>query len=114
MRHWMAEIALLVSAVNGVADLGEKDRIRHRRVVPLVAAVIDFHAEWLKAAAWCVVAAASSRHRPVVKLLAVDRDGHALGGFVDLNQKVGVGSLAKRQRRKNSGSQRDDEAVDAH
>jgi hypothetical protein len=28
MRHWTAEIALLVSAVNGVADLGKKDRVR--------------------------------------------------------------------------------------
>ena len=114
MRHCVPEIALLVGAVNRVADLGKKDRIGHRRVVPLVTGVVDFHAEWLKVAAWCVVAAASSRHRPVVKLLAVDRDGHALGGFVDLNQKGGVGSLAKRQRGKNSGSQRNDEAVDAH
>lgn len=93
MRHWMAEIALLVSAVNGVADLGEKDRIRHRRVVPLVATVIDFHAEWLKAAARCVVAAASSRYRPVVKVLSVDRDSHALEGFIDSDQKVGTSGL---------------------
>jgi hypothetical protein len=43
--------------VDGVADLGEEDRIRHRRVVPLLAVVVDLHAEGLEAAARCVVAA---------------------------------------------------------
>ena len=76
--------------MNGVADLWWKKSNQHRRVVPLVAGVVDFHAEWLKVAAWCVVAAASRRHRPIVKLLAIDRDGHALGGFFDLNQKGSV------------------------
>src|SRR5262249_40412352 len=61
-----------------------------------------------------VVAVASSRHRPVVKLLAVDRDGHVLGGFVDFNQQFGVSRLAKRQRRDGGGGQLCDEAAYAH
>jgi hypothetical protein len=68
----------------------------------------------LKRAARRVVVASPSRHRPIVKVLAVDRDGHALGGFVHFNQQVGVGGLAKRERRDGGGGQRCDEAVDAH
>ena len=77
--------ALLVGAMDSVAGLGEENRIGHRRIVPLLAVVIDLHAERLKRAARRVVAESSCRHRPVVKLLAIDRDSHALGGFVDLN-----------------------------
>ena len=89
--------------MNGVADLGEKDRIGHRRVVPLVAAVIDFHAEWLKAATGRVVAAPSSRDRPVVKPPTVDRYSHTLGRLVDTDLKVGVSGFAKRQHRDDGG-----------
>jgi hypothetical protein len=28
-----------------------------------------------------------------VKRFAVDRDGHVLGGYLDLNQMIGVGDL---------------------
>src|SRR5262249_13174987 len=114
MRHCTTKIALLVSAVDCIAGLGKKDRIGHRRIVVLVAIVVDLHAEWLKRAARRVVAAPSGRHRPVVKLLAIDRDGHALGGLVDLNQQFGISSLAKRERRDGGGSQRRDEVAYTH
>src|ERR1035437_919557 len=77
VRHRMSEIALLVGAMHGVAGLCEENRIRHRRIVPLLAVVVDVHAEWLKGAARRVVAASPGRHRPVVKLIAVDRYSHA-------------------------------------
>jgi hypothetical protein len=113
-RRGTTKIALLVSAVDGVARLSEKDRIGHRRVVVLVAVVVDLHAEWLKLAARCVVAAPPGRHRPVVKMLAVDRDSHALSRFVHFDEEVGVGGLAKRKHRDGGGSQRRDEAAGTH
>jgi hypothetical protein len=47
-------------------------------------------------------------------VLAVDRDSHALGGFVDIDQKLGVSGLAKRQHRDGGSSQWRNEAVDTH
>jgi hypothetical protein len=44
--------------------------------------------------------------RRSVKVLAIDRDGHALGGFVDLDQEVGVSGLAEREYRDSGGRQR--------
>ena len=76
--------------------------------------VVDLHAEWLERAARRVVAASSGRHRPVVKLLAIDRDGHALGGLVDFNEQFGVSSLAKRERRDGGRAQWCDELAYAH
>src|SRR5262249_44376826 len=114
MRHCTTKIALLISPVDSVSRLSEEDRIGHRRVVVLVAIVVDLHAEWLERAARRVIAAPPGRHRPVVKALAVDRDGHALGGLVDFNQQFGVSGLAKRQRRDGGGSQRRDEMTYAH
>jgi len=39
---------------------------------------------------------------------------HALGGFVDFDQKAGVGGLAKNKHRDDGGGQRRDEAADKH
>jgi len=57
MRHRLTKIALRISAVDSVADLGEEDRIRHWRVVPLVAVVVDLHAERLEGTARRVITA---------------------------------------------------------
>ena len=68
----------------------------------------------LQRAARRVVAASPGRHRPVVKVLAIDCNSHALGGFVDLDQKLSVGGLTKKgQHRDGSGGQRRDETIDA-
>ena len=40
-----------------MADLGEEDRIRHWRIIPLVAVVVDLHAEGLEGTARRVVTA---------------------------------------------------------
>ena len=71
--------------------------------------MVDLHAEWLERATRRVVAAPSGRHQPVVKLLAIYRDGHALGGLVDFNEQFGVSSLAKRKRREGGRGQWCDE-----
>src|SRR5262245_32758339 len=114
MRHCTTKIALLVSAVDSVSRLSEEDRIGHRRVVVLVAIVVDLHAEWLKLAARCVVAASPCCHRPVVKMLAIDRNSHALSRFVHLDEEVGVGGLAERKHRDGGGSQRRNEVARTH
>jgi len=81
---------------DGLGDLREMQ-------VHRLGGVVDLHAERLKRAARRVIAASPGRHRPFVKLLTVDRDGHALGGFVDIDQEVGVGGLAKHQHRNGGG-----------
>jgi hypothetical protein len=63
-----------------------------RRIVPLFAEVVDLHAERLEGAAGRVIARTPRRYRPFIKPLAVDRDGHALGELVDLDQKISIGA----------------------
>src|SRR5665647_3624579 len=51
VRHGTAEIAQLEGAMDGVAGLGEENRVGNRRIVPFLAVMIDFHAEGRKCAA---------------------------------------------------------------
>src|SRR5262249_60755176 len=51
VRHRTAETPLLVGAMNSVAILSEEDRIRHRRIVPFLAEVVDLHTKWPEGAA---------------------------------------------------------------
>src|SRR5262245_55639136 len=114
MRHRVTKIALRISAVDSVADLCEENRIRHWRVVPLVAGVVDLHAERLEVAARRVVAACPGRHRPIIKPRSVDRNGHALSGFIYLYQQVGMDGLAERNKCEGAGDQRGDKTDKMH
>ena len=107
----MAE-AGVVGAVNGVAFLGEKDRVGHRRVVPLLAEMVLFHAERRERAGRRVVPGDAGRHRPGVEVRAVGRDGHLLGALVDLDQQVGMGR--RERQRGGKGNERGSEAADMH
>src|SRR5665647_1844265 len=84
----MAKMTRLVSAMHGDAGLGKKHRIGHRRIVILIAVVVDFHAERLKRPTGCVVAGTPGRYRPLVQLLAVKRDCHTLRRLIDLDQEA--------------------------
>ena len=75
--------------------------------------MVDLHSEWFERAARCVVADRPGRHSQLIKLLAVERDDHSLGGFVDLDQKVGVCGLADHERR-DAGGDPSEETADAH
>ena len=70
-------------AVDGVADLGEEDRVRHRRVVELLGVVVFLHAEGAEGAVRRLVRGIAGGNRPLVALDAVDRDGHQLRVLVD-------------------------------
>ncbi len=85
-------------AVDGVAALGDEDRVRHRRVVPFARVMIFHHAEWLEVAGRRVVAVAAGRYRPGVAVLAVDGDRHFLRRLVDDDHNIGVSSLSQCER----------------
>src|SRR6185437_7491715 len=67
-----------------------------RRVVPFAAEVVLLHAEWFVLPGRRVVALAPGRHRPDVTRIAVDDDGHLLGGLVDLDEQAGARRRAER------------------
>ena len=108
-----AEIAGLEGTVDGVTDLGEEDRIRHRRIVPLPRKVVTFHTEWLEFPRRGIIARSSSRYRPGVAVFAVDRDGHLLRGFVDDDHDIGARGLCERERDERRG-EGENKTVETH
>ena len=64
-------------------DLGEEDRVRHRRVVEFFGIVVLFHAEGAERPVWRLAGGDAGRDRPVVALDAVDGDRHDLRILVD-------------------------------
>src|SRR5579862_8541119 len=90
MGHRDAELALGIGAMDGMADLGEEDRVRHRRVVEFLGVVVFLHAEGPEAAVRRLVRGIAGRNRPLIALGAVDRDGHQLRILVDEDGDVGL------------------------
>src|SRR6266481_1088127 len=90
MRSRGAEPAFGIGAVDRMADLGEEDRVRHRRVVEFLGVVVFLHAEGAEAAVRRLVRRKTGRDRPVVSLGAVDCDGHHLRILVDGDGDVGL------------------------
>ncbi|MHC2429531.1 hypothetical protein ACVIST_006276 [Bradyrhizobium elkanii] len=76
--------------MNRVPDLGEEDRVRHRRVVEFLGIVILFHAEGAEAAVRRFARRDAGRDRPVIARDAVDRDGHLLVVLVDGDIDLGL------------------------
>ena len=111
VRRRRAEPAGGGAAVDGVPPLGEKDRIRHRRIVPLARSVVARHPERPERTGRRCVAAAPGRNRPTPALDTVDRDPHALGRLVDRDDNGGLGRradgcLRRGARRRRSVSER--------
>ena len=89
-------------AVNGVAVQIEEDRMRHRRIVPLLRQMVGVHAVRLERAVRRVVAGPAGRDRPDVARRAVDRDRHALRDLVDVDEesaRTGEANDASARRR---------------
>src|SRR4029079_2588714 len=103
MRRGLAEIANLVGPVDRMADLREKDRVRHRGVVPFAREVILLHAERLVIARRGVIASAARRYRPDVTFLAIDSDRHLLRRLVDDDHDIGVRGLGQCEQCENCG-----------
>ena len=81
--------------MDAVASRGEEDRMRHAGIVPFLRVVHDLHAEGRVGAIRSREAGSSGRHRPAVKQLPIDRDGHALARLVDLDEDIGEGGGAR-------------------
>ena len=92
-----AEPVLEIGAVDRMADLGEEDRVRHRRVVEFLGVVVFLHPEGAEAAARRLVGRNAGGDRPVVALDAVDRDGHLLRILVDGDGDIGLGGAGGEQ-----------------
>src|SRR5258708_28660938 len=75
---------------NGVAYLGEEERVRHRRVVEFLGVVVFLHAEGAEAAVRRLVGGNAGGYRPLIALDAVDRDGHQLRILVDGDGDFGL------------------------
>ena len=105
MRGGRAQTARGAATMNGVASVREEDRVRHRRVVPLLREVVALHPESLELAARRVVAALAGGDRPCIPRLSVDRDGHVLTRLVDgdLNGRAGGGRRKQRARQERGG-----------
>src|SRR5258708_12360719 len=97
MRGGAAEAAYGIGAVNGMADLGEEDRMRHRRVVEFLRKMVFLHPEGAEAAVRRLVGRNAGGDRPVVALDAVDRDGHLLRILVDGDGDIGLGGAGGEQ-----------------
>ncbi len=90
MGRGRAEAAFGVRAVDGVADLGEEDRVRHRRVIEFLGEVVFLHAEGAEAAVRRLARWNAGRNRPLIAHGAVDRDGHQLRILVDGDVDFGL------------------------
>jgi len=88
-----------------LADLGEEDRMRHRRVVEFLGIVILFHAEGTERAARRLARGDAGRHRPVVALDAVDGDGHLLIVLVDGDGDLGLRGAGGEQHEPGEGNE---------
>ena len=98
-----AETADGIRAVDGVTDLGEEDRVRHRRVVEFLGVVILLHAEGAKRAVRRLARRDAGRHRPVIARDAVDGDGHLLIVLVDGDLDLGLrGARAQKHQGRES------------
>src|SRR5438270_2653288 len=81
-----------------MADLGEEDRVRHRRVVEFLGVVVFLHPEGAEAAARRLVGRNAGGDRPVVALDAIDRDGHLLRILVDGDGDIRLRGAGGEQR----------------
>src|SRR5215510_10999385 len=75
-----------------MADLGEEDRMRHRRVVEFLGEVVFLHPEGAERATWRLVGGNSGGDRPAIAHDLVDRDGHLLVILVDGDGDFGLGA----------------------
>src|SRR5918992_305468 len=105
MRGRAAETAHGIGTVDGMADLGEKDRMRHRRVVEFLGVMVLFHPEGAEAAVRSLIGGKTRRHRPAVTLDAVDGDGHLLVVLVDCYGDFGLGGARGEQRQGGDGNE---------
>src|ERR1700761_6884374 len=92
-------------AVNRVSDLGEEDRVRHRRVVEFLGVVIFLHPEGLEGTVRRLVRGIAGRDRPLVALDAVDRDGHHLRILVDGDGDFGLRGAGGEQHQTGNGNE---------
>src|SRR5436309_14267818 len=81
-----------------MADLGEEDRVRHRRVVEFLGVVVFRHPGGAEAAARRLVGRNAGGDRPVVALDAIDRDGHLLRILVDGDGDIRLRGAGGEQR----------------
>src|SRR3989337_692170 len=79
--------------MDGVALLGEEDRMGHRRVVPLFAVPDLIHRGRSISSRRGGIAADAGGDRPRVELHAVDEDSHLLRRLVDIDEDRGLGRL---------------------
>ena len=86
MRGGRAEMLRVQAAMDGMALFGEKDRMGHRRVVPLLPVPDLVHRSGGVGSRGGCIAVHAGRHRPGIFLHAVDEDGHLLRGLVDIDQ----------------------------
>jgi len=80
--------------VNGMAELGEEDGVRHRCVVEFLGEVVFLHPESPETAVRRLIGGQAAGHRPLVAIDAVDRDGHQLRVLVDGDGDFGLRSGA--------------------
>ena len=110
VRRRRAEALGIEAAVDRVALRREEDRMRHRRVVPLLGEVVALHAEGFELAVRRVVLHASAgRNRPMVERPPVDLDGHLLDRLVDGDLDGGL-----RRRGSQAGGEREDDTDTRH
>ena len=92
MRGWRAEPLRIEAAVDRMAFRSEEDRVRHRRVVPLLGEVVLLQAKRGVAAIRGIVLTGARGYRPSPAHPSIHRDRHALRRFVDGDENRGVPS----------------------
>ena len=114
MRDRRTQVASIVAAVDGVADTGEKDRVGHRRIVPLLGEVVPLHSEWAVGADRRFVAPASCRNLPIVARNAVYRNRHPLRGSVDDDEDIGRRGSHTEEKAKTRGHEPERQSRNTH
>src|SRR3974377_1498000 len=94
----------VVSAVDGVALLGEEDGVGHRRLVPFLGKMVLRHAEGAEVAARRVVLRNSRRYRPAEDGAAGLYYGHLLFAFVYVKEQCRA--RLRHSKREGGGGQR--------
>ena len=105
VRNRDAEVAFGFGAMDRMPDLGEEDRMRHRRVVEFLGEVVGLHPEGAEGAVRSLVRRIAGRNRPFVSLDAVDRDGHHLIVLVDGDFDFGLGGAGREQHQTGNGNE---------
>src|SRR5215831_7878717 len=72
VRSGSAQRFRMAAPMDGVPSLGEKNRIRHLRIVPFLGEVISFHSQHAVSAGRSAIAGRASRHGPSPPRAAVD------------------------------------------